>query len=192
VHYGHSISSVVTIIYPTILEYIESHAFEIEPKSNLLELARDVFVNGGAERFRSSILSTVIKIVQFNRALEEKLLNIVCIVAISMKSLFSLYVTQLNHYFNFSLVPELIILIKELNEGKSIEHHLLTLSSYSTISIHESSFENILFNSTYISPEDAYGLNPPSNEFDDAQWTYWTHIFFNDVTEFCFKNYFCL
>ncbi|KAH0790821.1 PIKK family atypical protein kinase [Histomonas meleagridis] len=177
--FGTAVKTVDHILYPPLLNWIIFHANEnIE---DILATLKDILINGGAQKFSSQVLKTMIQIVEINPNLQLKALDIIFVVGVHIGNQFLLYVPHLTSTFNFNQKAYLNAYVLCLENG-DVPPKMMTAPCYpeekpKTPSIDRTNKQIKSVASTTEVPTLTFPM--PQKDFDEGQWIKWCNELFS-------------
>ncbi|KAH0791359.1 PIKK family atypical protein kinase [Histomonas meleagridis] len=173
--FGLAVQTVDHILYPPLLSWISNHAKE--SIGDMLSTLKDILVNGGAQKFSSQVLRTMIHIVQMNPTLHDKALNIVFVVGIHLEQQFLLYIPHLTSVFNFYNNTNLKAYILCLEAGEKPPDYIINPFQPNLPSSHDrtKSSKNMSLNNDIPKID----FPKPQADFDESQWIKWCDELFS-------------
>ena len=125
INFGTSISSVVHIVYPIILDWVLNNSDKIKTCEKVLGNFKIIIKNGGSKNYAVLIFNTLTAAVQMNLALKGAALEVIYFVAVQMKNYFLLHIPSLSKTFDFSKHQKLTEFINCLENNLPIPAEIL-------------------------------------------------------------------
>lgn len=179
VSFGFQVSSITHIIYPPMLLWISYNA-KSQIINDVLTKTRFIFINGGTANFSGQIVQTLMDLMKQDSSLQERLLDIMCIVAAHCGLSFLLFLPRLISIFDIFSHPILKEIITVLKNGQKISSFKNLMDFVAPDSrTQASAFKKK--SSLQKTRESSFVAHAPKLSSDEIQWLNWSNDFFYGI-----------